>query len=63
MEIKEQKDFVEINGEKLYFYIQRKKVKNINLKVHKDKKITVSIPMRLSIEKDRKSTRLNSSHE
>ena len=29
MEIKEQKDFVEINGEKLYFYIQRKKIKNM----------------------------------
>lgn len=51
MEIKEQKDFVEVNGEKLYFYIQRKKVKNMNLKVHRDKKVTVSIPMRLPLEK------------
>lgn len=50
MEIKEQLDFVEINGEKLYFYIQRKKVKNMNLKVHRDKKVTVSIPMRLPLE-------------
>ena len=51
MEIKEQKDCVEINGEKLYFYIQRKKIKNMNLRVHKDKKVTISIPMRLSLEK------------
>ena len=51
MEIKEQKDFVEINGEKLYFYIHRKKIKNMNLRVHKDKKVTISIPMRLSLEK------------
>ena len=32
-----EKDFVESNGEKLYFYIQRKNVKNINLKVSIDK--------------------------
>lgn len=54
MEIKEQRDFVEVNGEKLYFYIQRKKVKNMNLKVHTDKKVTVSIPMKLPLETAKK---------
>lgn len=47
-------DFIEVNGEKLYFYIRRKKVKNMNLKVHRDKKVTVSIPMRLPIETAKK---------
>ena len=28
-----EKDFIESNGEKIYFYVQRKNVKNINLKV------------------------------
>lgn len=51
MELKEIKDYVESNGEKIYFYIQRKKVKNMNLKVHRDKKVTISIPMRMPVEK------------
>ena len=46
-----EKDFVESNGEKLYFYIQRKNVKNINLKVSIDKKVTVSIPMKMPLDK------------
>ena len=50
-------DFVEVNGEKIYFYVQRKKVKNMNLKVHRDKTITVSIPMRLPIETAKKFVR------
>lgn len=51
MEQKEIEDYVELNGEKIYFYIQRKKIKNINLRVHKDKKVTISIPMRMPIER------------
>ena len=46
-----EKYFVESNGEKLYFYIQRKNVKNINLKVSIDKKVTVSIPMKMPLDK------------
>ena len=46
-----EKDFVESNGGKLYFYIQRKNVKNINLKVSIDKKVTVSIPMKMPLDK------------
>lgn len=46
-----EKDFVESNGEKLYFYIQRKNVKNINLKVSIDKKVIVSIPMKMPLDK------------
>ena len=45
-----EKDFVESNGEKIYFYIQRKKVKNMNLKVNIDKKVTISIPMKMSLD-------------
>ena len=41
-----EKDFIESNGEKIYFYVQRKNVKNINLKVNIDKKVTLSIPMK-----------------
>lgn len=46
-----EQDFVESNGEKIYFYIQRKNVKNINLKVSMDKKVTISIPMKMSLDK------------
>jgi hypothetical protein len=46
-----QKEFVEINGEKIVFYVQRKNVKNINLKVNIDKKVTMSIPMKMDIVK------------
>lgn len=45
-----EKDFIESNGEKIYFYIQRKKVKNMNLKVNIDKKVTISIPMKMSLD-------------
>lgn len=64
-----EKDFIESNGEKIYFYVQRKNVKNINLKVNIDKKVTLSIPMKMPIDKakdfvkkksklDKKATRL-----
>lgn len=46
-----EKDFVEANGEKIYFYIQRKNVKNMNLKVNIDKKVTISIPMKMPLDK------------
>lgn len=43
-------EFVEINGEKIYFFVQRKRIKNLNLRVNVDKTVTLSIPMRLSID-------------
>ena len=43
-------EFVEINGEKIYFFVQRKRIKNLNLKVNADKTVTLSIPMRLSMD-------------
>ena len=46
-----EKDFIESNGEKIYFFVQRKNVKNINLKVNIDKKVTLSIPMKMSLDK------------
>ena len=46
-----EKDFIESNGEKIYFYVQRKNVKNINLKVNIDKKVTLSIPMKMTLDK------------
>lgn len=27
-------EFAEINGEKIYFFVQRKRIKNLNLKVN-----------------------------
>lgn len=45
-----EKESVDINGEKIIFFLQRKNIKNINLKVNMDKKITMSIPMKMEIE-------------
>ncbi len=45
-----EKESIEINGEKIVFFVQRKNVKNINLKVNLDKKVTMSIPMKMDIE-------------
>lgn len=49
---------VEVNGEKIVFFVQRKKIKNINLKVNVDGKITISMPMRMSIEKAKEFIKL-----
>lgn len=49
---------VEVNGEKIMFFIQRKKIKNIILKVNIDSKITVSIPNRMSIKKTKEFVKL-----
>ena len=46
-----EKESVEVNGEKIEFFIQRKNVKNINLKVNIDKKVTISIPMKMPLDK------------
>lgn len=47
-------DFIEVEGEKIYFSIQRKKIKNMNLRVNRDKSVTLSIPIKMSIEKAKK---------
>lgn len=44
-----EKESVEINGEKIVFFVQRKNIKNINLKVNINKKVTMSIPMKMDI--------------
>lgn len=46
-----EKHLIETNGEKIYFYIQRKDIKNMNLRVSKDKKVTISIPKKMPLEK------------
>ena len=46
-----EKSYIIIDGKKIDFYIYRKKIKNMNLRVDKDKKIIISIPMRMSSEK------------
>ena len=45
-----EKESVDINGEKIVFFVQRKNIKSINLKVNLDKKVTMSIPMKMEIE-------------
>ena len=45
-----EKESIEINGEKIVFFVQRKNVKNIKLKVNLHKKVTMSIPMKMDIE-------------
>lgn len=40
--------FVEIGEEKIYFYIQRKRIKNMYLKVNKNSDVTVTMPKRLA---------------
>mgnify|MGYP004489409765 CR=1 FL=1 len=46
-----EEDYIESNGEKIYFYIRRKDIKNINLKVNIDKKVTLSIPKKMPLDK------------
>lgn len=45
-----EKESIDVNGEKIVFFVQRKNIKNINLKVNLDKKVTMSIPMKMEIE-------------
>lgn len=45
-----EKESVDINGEKIVFFVERKNIKNINLKVNLDKKVTMSIPKKMEIE-------------
>ena len=44
-------EYIEYKGKKIYFTIIKKKVKNINLSINKDNKITVSIPNKMSKQK------------
>ena len=45
-----EKESVEINGEEIIFFLQRKNIKNINLKVDIDKKVSMSVPTKMTIE-------------
>ena len=49
---------VEINGEKIVFFVQRKKIKNINLKVNVDGKIIISMPMKMKLDKAKEFIKL-----
>ena len=40
---------VDIDGEKIIFFVQRKNIKNINLKVDLNKQVTMSIPIKMDI--------------
>ena len=46
-----EQEYIEIGGEKIYFNILRKSIKNINIRINKDKEITISIPKKMSTEK------------
>ena len=45
-----EQEYIEINEQKIYFTIQRKKIKNINLRVNKDKKVYISVPFDMALE-------------
>ena len=45
-----QKETVDFNGGKIAFFVQRKNVKNINLRVDMNKNVTVSIPLEIKID-------------
>ena len=45
-----EQEYIEINEQKIYFTIQRKKIKNINLRVNIDKKVYISVPFDMSID-------------
>ena len=46
-----EQEFIESGGEKIYFRIQRKNIKNMNLRVGRDKEVTISIPKKMPTEK------------
>ena len=41
---------VDVNGERIVFFVQRKKIKNIILRVKSDKKVILSMPKKMKIE-------------
>mgnify|MGYP003303964228 CR=1 FL=1 len=41
---------IDINGEKVAFYVQRKNIKNMILRINKESKIMISIPRKMPIE-------------
>ena len=53
-----EQETVEINGEKIVFFVQRKKIKNINLKVNVDGKIIISMPMKMKLDRAKGFIRL-----
>lgn len=42
--------YIEVNKQRIHFEIQRKKIKNMNLRVNIDKKVYVSVPFDMKIE-------------
>ena len=49
-----EEEYIEINNKKIYFTVQRKKIKNINLKVNINKKIYISVPLDMSLDNIKK---------
>ena len=45
-----EQEYIEINKQKVYFTIQRKRIKNINLRVNIDKKVYISVPFDMALE-------------
>jgi len=45
-----EEESVDVNGEKIVFFVQRKKIKNIILRVKSDKKVILSMPKKMKIE-------------
>ncbi len=45
-----EKDFIIYNGKKYDFYIIRKNIKNINMRIHSNKEIIISIPKKITNE-------------
>ncbi len=53
-----EQETVEVNGEKIVFFVQRKKIKNINLKVNVDGKIIISMPMKMKLDRAKEFIKL-----
>lgn len=53
-----EQETIEVNGEKIIFFVQRKKIKNINLKVNVDGKIIISMPMKMKLDRAKEFIKL-----
>lgn len=46
-----EKEYIEVKGEKIPIYIQRKNIKNINLKINKEKQIIITMPKKVAVQR------------
>lgn len=49
-----EQEYIEVNKQKIYFTIERKRVKNINLRVNINKKIYISVPLDMPLDSIKK---------